>query len=142
MNQNTRIRIFFIVIALIAAGVISIGYRFFAGNVEPEQVQEAEDTEKTEYAENMDDEEEADLPQTEKEEETAFETSANEDHVLFLIKKKDGYLDVYLADGITLYMTTGIVPEDLEEEWQAQLEEGIAFYSIDSLYKFLESYSS
>lgn len=139
MNQNTRIRISFIVFALIAVGAIFLGYRFFAGQAEPEQIQEVKDTENIEDTENL---EIVEIPEKTEEEQITFETSASEEHVLFLIKKKDGYLDVYLADGVTLYMTTGIVPEDLEEEWQAQLEEGIAFYSIDSLYEFLESYSS
>ncbi|MCI8991407.1 MAG: hypothetical protein HFG80_01570 [Eubacterium sp.] len=139
MNQNTRIRISFIVVALIAVGTFFISYRLFSGTAEPEQIPEIE---MAEYAENTENTDSTETKEAAEEEETVFETAANEEHVLFLIKKNDGYLDVYLADGVTLYMTTGIMPEELEEEWQAQLEEGIAFYSIDSLYQFLESYSS
>jgi len=49
---------------------------------------------------------------------------------------------IYQADHETVYCETSIRVEHLPEELQSSLEEGIALYSDEELYEFLENYSS
>jgi hypothetical protein len=123
MSKNTRIRIFFCLFAAIAVFSYVVGYQL-TNPTRQNNKQEAEAVEES-ASENE-----------------TFETLLQEQHVLFRIRELDGYLAVYLADGVTLYMNTDIRPEDIEEELREELRDGIPFYTMDSLYEFLESYSS
>ena len=60
----------------------------------------------------------------------------------YIVRARDGELLVYLEDGKTEYMTTGIQVETLQPALQEQAEKGIGFADSESLYDFLESYSS
>lgn len=48
----------------------------------------------------------------------------------------------FLPDGKTVYMETGIRSENLSQKLQKQAENGIGFADEESLFDFLESYSS
>lgn len=54
----------------------------------------------------------------------------------------DNQLVVYEEDRQTIYMQTGIFVEDLPEEIQIKLINGISLSNEEELYNFLESYSS
>lgn len=60
----------------------------------------------------------------------------------FILKEKEGLLIVYLEDGRTIYEYTAIAVSDLPAEVQQDLKEGITIDDADSLYSFLEHYSS
>lgn len=64
-----------------------------------------------------------------------------EDYLYYLVAE-EGYINIYLADGETLYEETEItlqdLPEDLKEE--ILLKKGLS--SAGELYDFLENYSS
>ena len=55
---------------------------------------------------------------------------------------QDSRLVVFLPDGKTVYMETGIRSENLSQKLQKQAENGIGFADEESLFDFLESYSS
>jgi len=86
-------------------------------------------------------------PATEMPEVTEMETTivANVNETVsyaYILRVVDKNLVVYLGDGQTVYMETGIKLEELSEELQKQAEQGIGFETEESLYDFLESYSS
>lgn len=60
----------------------------------------------------------------------------------YYLMVEDHYVVVYEQDGKTLYMTTEILLENLEESLQAEIIEGKYVEDEQSLYNFLESYSS
>lgn len=66
----------------------------------------------------------------------------NELEICYYIKEADGYVIVYESDQKTVYEYTSIVVEDLPENVQKQLKEGIKFTSLTQVYGFLENYSS
>ena len=74
--------------------------------------------------------------------EQAVTSSAEEEPYLYILFAEDGRLSVYLADGKTVYLDTGISAESLPEERRIQLENGIRFRTEEELFSFLESYSS
>ena len=60
----------------------------------------------------------------------------------YIIRTQDSRLVVFLPDGKTVYMETGIRRENLSQKLQKQAENGIGFADEESLFDFLESYSS
>lgn len=60
----------------------------------------------------------------------------------YYVHASDGYVVICQADHKTVYCETSIRVEHLPEELQSSLEEGIALYSDEELYEFLENYSS
>lgn len=66
----------------------------------------------------------------------------NELEICYYIKEADGYVIVYEADKKTPYEYTSILVEDLPENVQKQLKDGIKFTSLTQVYGFLENYSS
>ena len=66
----------------------------------------------------------------------------NELEICYYIKEADGYVIVYEADKTTPYEYTSILVEDLPENIQKQLKDGIKFTSLAQVYGFLENYSS
>ena len=60
----------------------------------------------------------------------------------YIVREKDGRLTVYLSDGQTEYMETGITVESLTPTLKERIRTGIGFANSESLYDFLESYSS
>ena len=66
----------------------------------------------------------------------------NELEICYYIKEADGYVIVYESDQKTPYEYTSILVEDLPENVQRQLRDGIKFTSLAQVYGFLENYSS
>ena len=60
----------------------------------------------------------------------------------YIIRTQDSRLVVFLPDGKTVYMETGIRSENLSQKLQKQAENGIGFADEESLFDCLESYSS
>ena len=60
----------------------------------------------------------------------------------YIIRTQDSRLVVFLPDGKTVYMETGIRSENLSQKLQKQAENGIGFADEESLFDFLEIYSS
>ena len=60
----------------------------------------------------------------------------------YYLMVEDHYVVVYERDGKTLYMTTEILLENLEESLQTEIIRGKYMEDEQSLYNFLESYSS
>lgn len=60
----------------------------------------------------------------------------------YYLMVEDHYVVVYEQDGKTLYMTTEILLENLEESLQTEIIRGKYMEDEQSLYNFLESYSS
>lgn len=60
----------------------------------------------------------------------------------YYLMVEDHYVVVYEQDGETLYMTTEILLENLEESLQTEIIRGKYMEDEQSLYNFLESYSS
>lgn len=61
---------------------------------------------------------------------------------LYVIKDSGGRAIVYHAQSMELYMETGIRTAELPEEVRDRLISGIGFSDEESLFDFLESYSS
>ena len=57
----------------------------------------------------------------------------------YIIRTQDSRLVVFLPDGKTVYMETGIRSENLSQKLQKQAENGIGFADEESLFDFLES---
>ena len=66
----------------------------------------------------------------------------NELEICYYIKEADGYVIVLEADQRTVYEYTSILTEDLPENVQKQLKNGIKLTSLTQVYGFLENYSS
>lgn len=66
----------------------------------------------------------------------------NELEICYYIKEADGYVIVYESDQKTVYEYTSIIVEDLPDNVQKQLKDGIKFTSLTQVYGFLENYSS
>lgn len=81
-----------------------------------------------------------DSEETEMEEFT--EIMALKEPYMYIVKEQDGFLVVYQSDGTTVEFETNIRTADLEQEVLDRLMEGIGFSDENSLYSFLESYSS
>ena len=82
-------------------------------------------------------------PQVSTETETTVLTSTPEViSYAYIVRVEDGNLVVYLGDGQTVYMETGIRMEDLEDTLQEKVQNGIGFRTAESLYDFLENYAS
>lgn len=60
----------------------------------------------------------------------------------YIVRTQDSRLVVFLPDGKTIYMETGIRSENLSQKLQEKAENGIGFADEKSLFDFLESYSS
>lgn len=60
----------------------------------------------------------------------------------YYLKELHGYVAVYLQDGTTLYETTSLSVNNLPDEVQQDLKNGIYLKSAEELYGFLENYSS
>ena len=74
------------------------------------------------------------------EKEKAIEESVSDD--AYYLKELHGYVAVYLQDGTTLYETTSLSVNNLPDEVQQDLKNGIYLKSAEELYGFLENYSS
>ena len=70
------------------------------------------------------------------------ESMSHLSHTKYYVHASEGYVVIYQADHETVYCETSIRVEHLPEELQSSLEEGIALYSDEELYEFLENYSS
>ena len=55
---------------------------------------------------------------------------------------EEGYVNIYLADGETLYEETEITLEDLPEDLKGEVLKRKGLSSTGELYDFLENYSS
>ena len=60
----------------------------------------------------------------------------------YYLNELHGYVAVYLQDGTTLYETTSLSVNNLPDEVQQDLKNGIYLKSTEELYGFLENYSS
>lgn len=61
--------------------------------------------------------------------------------VVYVLRDRDGYVNVYLEDG-TLYEVTGIRTAELPQKLQQEIGEGKVIEGSRNLYSFLENYSS
>jgi flagellar basal body-associated protein FliL len=122
MNQKTGICIFIVILlALLVLAWVCRGK--FANTNEP-----ATETETT---------------GDETQEETTVAASTDEAPVYaYLIREQDDVLVVYMGDGETVYMETGIRASRLSDDLHRQLEDGIGFSDEESLFSFLENYAS
>lgn len=87
-------------------------------------------------------EEQKPQPQAVTEEETMIVASVPTVSYAYIVRATEHMLVVYLSDGQTVYMETGIRLETLDEEMKQKAIRGIGFETPESLYDFLESYSS
>ena len=60
----------------------------------------------------------------------------------YYLKELNGYVVVYLSDKKTVYEYTDISLEDLPENLQKEIQNGKYIETLESLYGFLENYSS
>ena len=60
----------------------------------------------------------------------------------YYLKELNGYVVVYLSDKKTVYEYTDISVEDLPENLQKEIQNGKYIETSESLYGFLENYSS
>ena len=60
----------------------------------------------------------------------------------YVMVAEDGYLTVYMADLVTVYMYTDIPLDGLSEELKDEIAKGKFFADLRELYQFLENYSS
>ena len=127
MKRNTNICIFLFVILLFVILLLFFGTRY---NKEPENTEQES------------------LPATEevtetKDLEAVVESGKEEANCNYIIRSDEGRLTVYLSDGCTLYMNTGISARSLPVPMQEQAKDnGIRFSTEQELMDFLESYSS
>lgn len=82
------------------------------------------------------------LPQAVTEEETMIVASVPTVSYAYIVRAKEHMLVVYLGDGQTVYMETGIRTETLDRSMQEKANKGIGFTTQENLFDFLESYSS
>ncbi|MFI3172190.1 MAG: hypothetical protein R3Y58_07490 [Eubacteriales bacterium] len=71
--------------------------------------------------------------------------NSNSDDVIsegYYLYEKDGYVVVYLVDGVTLFEETDILLSQLSETMQKEIQNGKYVRTIEELYGFLENYSS
>ena len=76
------------------------------------------------------------------EQKEAQRQTRQETETCYYIKAKDGYVTVYQADQKTVYEYTSIVVEELPDELQNGLKDGIKVLTLGQVYGFLENYSS
>jgi uncharacterized membrane protein len=69
-------------------------------------------------------------------------SSRTEEGYRYIILESDGHLLVYYSDNMTVFFDSGILSKHLPEALQTELETGIRFADEESLYEFLENYSS
>jgi uncharacterized membrane protein len=69
-------------------------------------------------------------------------SSRTEEGYRYIILESDGHLLVYYSDNMTVFFDSGILSKHLPEALQTELEMGIRFADEESLYEFLENYSS
>ena len=95
------------------------------------------------------------LKQSSLKDETSAEVSENitrlsEENILnekvlqgkFFACEEDGYLVIYDCLTMKRYDETAILVSNLQEIWQKKLAEGLFFADEETLYEFLENYSS
>lgn len=70
------------------------------------------------------------------------ERQVSETELCYYIKEVDGYVTVFKSDQKTVYEYTTIRVEDLPEDVQEKLIDGIKITSLAEVYGFLENYSS
>lgn len=70
------------------------------------------------------------------------EELATKTEICYYIKDLEGYVTVFESDQKTVYEYTSILVNDLPENIQKQLVEGIKVTSLGQVYGFLENYSS
>lgn len=75
-------------------------------------------------------------------EKTLVASAENSIAYTYIVRTSEEKLVVYLSDGKTVYMETGIRTENLSQDIQEKALKGIGFTTLESLYDFLESYSS
>jgi flagellar basal body-associated protein FliL len=81
--------------------------------------------------------------ETQTEDETMVVASAaNPQAYVYLVREQDETLVVYLGDGETVYMETGIKSARIPDALRRQLATGIGFLDEESLFEFLENYAS
>lgn len=76
-------------------------------------------------------------------EEHSLETEGNASKAeVYYLKELNGFVAVYLNDKKTVYEYTTIPLENLPQEVAKEIEKGMPIASEESLYSFLEGYSS
>lgn len=60
----------------------------------------------------------------------------------FYLRAEENYVVIYYADNSTVYMYTNISMDMLPDETRQEIEEGKEIETYESLYSFLESYTS
>ena len=121
MNRKTKIGIIVLLVILLAIGIWCVVQK----NNEKNQNQKLP------------------VPQSETESERIIITSTPSSQTYsYIVRAEDAMLVVYLADGHTVYMETGIRTDRLSEDMQEKAKRGIGFATLEQLYDFLESYAS
>ncbi|MEF9839779.1 MAG: hypothetical protein RR275_08050 [Lachnospiraceae bacterium] len=60
----------------------------------------------------------------------------------YYLKERNGFILVYLSDGVTIYEDTNIKVDILPKELQDEIKKGKYLETTEILYGFLENYSS
>lgn len=60
----------------------------------------------------------------------------------FYLKAENEYVSVYVSATDELYFETDVIVEELPIELQEDVKKGLEFYNLESVYTFLENYSS
>lgn len=74
--------------------------------------------------------------------EDTVETTADYEQPRFYLKQVGEYVTVYVSATDEVYFETDIIVEELPIELQEELQYQIDFYDLESVYTFLENYSS
>ena len=73
---------------------------------------------------------------------TEQEKAVAETELCYYLKSVDGYVTVFKSDKKTVYEYTTIRVDELPEDIQEKLVDGIKLTSLGQVYGFLENYSS
>lgn len=165
MNNTRKVRLFFVLAAVCVFAVFWIGFRF--GKVTQEKAdilyysqKQMEDTDETDDAKTQttagedasrwtasadggsrtEDETGADTEDVTENE--TVESGKVYESPKYYIKQSEEYLTVYIAATDEVYFETDIPAADLPNDLKEEAAKGIAFYDLEAVYSFLESYSS
>ncbi len=132
MNKTNRVRIFFLVTAVLICISYYMGYELLnqwnSQKEQQNQILSAERDLATERSGEI--------------EATEVEISKMNIPYQYVIIEEEGYLTVYMQDLTTIYMYTDIRMQDLNPTLQDEIRIGKPFVSLEELYDFLENYSS
>ncbi len=77
-----------------------------------------------------------------RQEQESVQTNTEHATPQFYLKKTGEYISVYVSATDEVYFETDIAILDLPVQLQEEMEEGMDFYNLESVYMFLENYSS